>query len=259
MNTFYSEVESASGDGKSEGNFVRATRLGCLAQQSHLSDLDESWKQNVMKAFQHLNDLMGLPNNSLVNDQTEEAKVLEALKIAAQVNVNSYGIIVSDNSTHGVREDVGFGLFPVAAMMFNHSCSPNIVNVWNNGRMEYRAVRDIQVGEEIAISYIDVRQDAPSRRRILKETRYFHCMCDRCKAFDLYSMSNDGKARDLDEQTLQECSLGGCYCNKCGMLKIIFSCFYANIAIVAFQQVPQALLLQRSVPKMPIVLTVVGR
>jgi SET domain-containing protein len=54
------------------------------------------------------------------------------------------------------------GIFPFAAMT-NHSCSPNATHAWwpaNDGggggiHLAVRAVRDIDAGEEVTISYLD--------------------------------------------------------------------------------------------------------
>jgi hypothetical protein len=47
--------------------------------------------------------------------------------------------------------------------------------------MMIRAIRDIQSGSALTISYIDSALPVASRRQKLLEDYYFNCLCDRCK------------------------------------------------------------------------------
>lgn len=66
--------------------------------------------------------------------------------LAAQVNSNAYAI--SDMSCTGRRGgNIGFGLFPFAAML-NHACSPNCAFAGApGGTLTIRAIRPIAAGE----------------------------------------------------------------------------------------------------------------
>merc|ERR1719265_1174657 len=73
-------------------------------------------------------------------------------------------------------------VFPLLARA-NHSCAPNCLVDADDGTM--RAIRDIVMGDELTISYLD---DAAllflrDRRRQELTSRWdFHCECDRCRS-----------------------------------------------------------------------------
>ena len=244
----------------------QATSAGCVAQESHLAQQSPDWKSTVRSALQNLHQLQMLPSPHLPDESKpsdDEGDILikesstlidYALGIASRINVNSYGIVVSNSSTQFYREDVGFGVFPLAAMMFNHSCEPNLVNVWINNRMEYRTIRDISEGEELSVSYIDIRQSTALRRQTLRNTRYFNCCCARCNAFDACCTrppnedlsSNIPKLSDCSDDSMfllsssrytpqqeAESMLSGCYCTNCGMFYALwFDILTANVFFV---------------------------
>lgn len=46
--------------------------------------------------------------------------------------------------------------------------------------MEVRALRDIEEGEEITLSYIDIDKERSERQKELRDTKHFDCQCERC-------------------------------------------------------------------------------
>jgi hypothetical protein len=67
------------------------------------------------------------------------------------------------------------------------------------------AVRDIQPGEELSVSYIDATLDRDRRQERLRENWGFECECAQCQKDDLESALSDGRLariksleRDLD-------------------------------------------------------------
>ncbi|RLN67217.1 hypothetical protein BBJ29_001299 [Phytophthora kernoviae] len=90
---------------------------------------------------------------------------------AGAINENSYSLDALDEK-HLVA---AVGLFPICGLI-NHSCQPNCT--WSNaggGVMEVRALRDIEEGEEIVLSYIDIDKERGERRRELHDTKHFDC------------------------------------------------------------------------------------
>ena len=109
-----------------------------------------------------------------------QAKISKLLvSLAARINVNSYGVIDSLRNTV-----LGFCLVPVAGLTICHSCLPNTYYYFHNGCMEYRLLKDIAIGEEITVSYVDQLEDTATRRNILSSTKHFFCRCIRCNYFD---------------------------------------------------------------------------
>ena len=71
------------------------------------------------------------------------------------------------------------------ARYINHSCDPNIVIEWDDDPNEplkanVKAVRPIEIGEELSFSYIDC--NLPYEERQFKLRDYgFVCQCNKCK------------------------------------------------------------------------------
>lgn len=145
--------------------------LSCYADVQrlvHVMDTQaEKWAAQVRDGARRVLDY--LPDEC-------QLPVDEILVIAAQVNENSYALDALDEN-HLIAT---VGLFPICGLI-NHSCQPNCT--WSNagnGVMEVRALRDLDEGEEITLSYVDIDQDRTERRRALEETKHFYCECERC-------------------------------------------------------------------------------
>lgn len=95
----------------------------------------------------------------------------------------------------------GIGIYP-GTIFINHSCLPNSVGcVKNNGKViEYRAVSDIKIGEEITCSYVEEYETREHRQKFLLKNYHFKCKCLRCVV--PFSESVDRY-------------LNGFYCNEC--------------------------------------------
>ena len=199
------------------GGAVAATPAGFLAQVDHLSKQPEDWKDALRAAMRYILDIHPI----LINSPIDERILSLALTIACRVNMNSYGII--KNLIDEPSRILGCGVFPLAAMSFNHSCAPNVINVFCNGRMVYKTLRHIQPMEELCVSYTDCSAGTPTRRQVLSATRYFHCMCTRCCGFDalLLSTCQEVQGGGLGEEggralALSDAMLGGVHCGSCG-------------------------------------------
>lgn len=58
-------------------------------------------------------------------------------------------------------------------------CSPTVYKKHRGRAIEYYALRDVNVGEELCISYVDTEQGAENRREALREW-FFDCGCMKC-------------------------------------------------------------------------------
>lgn len=61
--------------------------------------------------------------------------------------------------------------------------------------MTITATRDIPVGADLTITYIDADQPLSARRSRLREDYYFTCLCERCIAEDAASTSGREKGK----------------------------------------------------------------
>ncbi|KAG9494754.1 hypothetical protein J7337_013893 [Fusarium musae] len=73
------------------------------------------------------------------------------------------------------------GIF-LDASRCNHSCQANAQNTWNAsiGCLTIHALRDIEEGQEITISYLGRRMEFAERQVFLKAKFFFDCSCDLC-------------------------------------------------------------------------------
>lgn len=74
---------------------------------------------------------------------------------------------------------IGEATYPIAAL-FNHSCRPNAVVMFDGAHASMHAIEDIEPGKEITISYIDAAHSRIYRQKTLREKYCFECQCDRC-------------------------------------------------------------------------------
>ena len=72
-------------------------------------------------------------------------------------------------------------LLSVANCM-NHSCDPNVIasSSHNNHTATFVALRPIEAGEELCISYVDDGLPWEERRNLLQQFYRFECRCMRC-------------------------------------------------------------------------------
>uniref|UniRef100_A0A6T1NQ31 SET domain-containing protein n=1 Tax=Alexandrium monilatum TaxID=311494 RepID=A0A6T1NQ31_9DINO len=88
--------------------------------------------------------------------------------------------IFENNSLWCTREPDRMAFFGSAAK-FNHSCCPNAFADSSRNDCVVRALRDIDEGEEVCISYVPISESRARRQDILG-TGGFACMCKRCEA-----------------------------------------------------------------------------
>ncbi|KAL1918701.1 uncharacterized protein VTP21DRAFT_2723 [Calcarisporiella thermophila] len=107
---------------------------------------------------------------------------------------NSFSVV--DDECVGI----GVGVYPLAAMV-NHSCWPNCIAMFEEDQMVIRCLRDIEEGEELTISYVDIALPTEERRRELLERYFFICNCDLCQK---------RKPSDIDLRCAFKCSNQNC-------------------------------------------------
>ncbi|XP_072188130.1 N-lysine methyltransferase SMYD2 isoform X1 [Excalfactoria chinensis] len=91
----------------------------------------------------------------------------------AQVNCNGF-TIEDEELSH-----LGSAVFPDVALM-NHSCCPNVIVTYKGTLAEVRAVKEIEPGEEVFTSYIDLLYPTEDRNDRLRDSYFFTCDCREC-------------------------------------------------------------------------------
>ncbi|KAI1410903.1 SET domain-containing protein [Hypoxylon sp. FL1857] len=105
-----------------------------------------------------------------------------ALEEAFRRFLKIMAIFVANRIVIGSKVEDAFGIFAIRSRI-NHSCIPNASADFNEktGHMEVYAVRDLEDGEEITISYIDVHFPSGLRNVILDAAYGFTCDCAACE------------------------------------------------------------------------------
>ncbi|CEI91935.1 hypothetical protein RMCBS344292_06211 [Rhizopus microsporus] len=75
---------------------------------------------------------------------------------------------------------IGEGTYPIASL-FNHSCRPNAVIMYDGALAEIHAIEDIEPETEITVSYLDAAHSRTYRKRVLNDKYFFDCRCLRCE------------------------------------------------------------------------------
>jgi|ERR1712192_61226 len=81
---------------------------------------------------------------------------------------------------------------------FNHSCRPNAQFFWNidTNTRDVRALRKINPGEEITLSYFGMTKPRDERRSQLKDIFNFDCNCEAC---DLTEAEISRESKNMEE------------------------------------------------------------
>lgn len=108
--------------------------------------------------------------------------------------------------TNAMECEQGAAVFEVASR-FNHSCVPNACFAWNEklGVETIYAIKDISVGKEITLSYVDPLYDGSARMWELWHYG-FECDCPACGdtriegSFAARSRDRRWRLREIDER-----------------------------------------------------------
>jgi hypothetical protein len=141
---------------------------------SHHKSFSSSFTQSIeVASTDFVNMFKGGPLESI--------QVEELVKLACRINSNSHAV---HDPSREVNATIGVGMFPLVAML-NHSCTPNAVFVSaEGGTMHVRAIKPIQEGEEVCVSYVDLFAPKWDRQGTLLSSKFFWCECSRCKSGD---------------------------------------------------------------------------
>ncbi|XP_066429062.1 histone-lysine N-methyltransferase SMYD1 isoform X2 [Eleutherodactylus coqui] len=149
------------GSGLTEGCLVAVDDL-----QNHVDDFDTEEKNGLMEDVQTFLDYWP--------SQSKQYSMQLISHILGVISCN--GFTLSDQ--RGLQA-VGVGIFPNLCLV-NHNCWPNCTVIFNNGKIELRALGKINKGEEFTVSYVDFLNLSEERRKQLKKQYYFDCTCEHC-------------------------------------------------------------------------------
>lgn len=147
----------------------------------HLADHTKAQQQQFSEMTQLVLSLLARckvsDKENLSEFQTLQNELeLEIMELFGRVNCNAFSIV--NNLTNEVT---GIGLFSDGSL-FNHDCDPNCVVTFKDREMLVHVVKDVDGGQELTISYVELLQSTNKRQKELKESYFFECQCTRCLA-----------------------------------------------------------------------------
>ena len=186
-------------DGVAEGGETRLARLVAAARArdreglsglvSHLDDVDEETLEFATYAAALARQWWPL---------AAKCSTERALEDVLRCHCNAFAVLLPTpalahhkrpamaglGTRHGLAKEIGLAICPKAAV-FNHSCAANAfarvrLRPGQSPSVEVRAIAPIAVDEEICISYADSVGDVTARRKVLRDSFFFDCACDRC-------------------------------------------------------------------------------
>ncbi|CAG11013.1 unnamed protein product, partial [Tetraodon nigroviridis] len=151
----------------------------------HISDLPDD--QALTQLFAQVRSRTGAGGEKLIRGSPP-----------ASVNCNGF-TIEDEELSH-----LGSAVFPDVALM-NHSCSPNVIVTYKGTVAEVRAVQEINPGDEIFNSYIDLLYPTEDRKERLLDSYFFTCQCAECttRSKDEEKMKSTKPKSSLEPEEVQ--------------------------------------------------------
>ncbi|KAF9025277.1 SET domain-containing protein [Hymenopellis radicata] len=103
----------------------------------------------------------------------------DVLDMVRQMLARDQGNVFGLYEMEGDTEMFGFAMYTWGSY-FNHDCTPNIRKERQGRCMAFYTARDIHSGEELCISYIDIKDTVAQRQEELMKEWYFRCICRKC-------------------------------------------------------------------------------
>ncbi|XP_063773876.1 histone-lysine N-methyltransferase SMYD3 isoform X2 [Pseudophryne corroboree] len=143
------------------------------ALQSHVEELNGEMREGLG----HLAATLEQYLKKELQDYSQLPPGFQILDYFSKLTCNSFTI------SDGEMQEVGVGVYPSMSLL-NHSCDPNCVIVFEGTCLHLRTVKEIAKGEELTISYIDVKMPSHLRQMQFQRQYCFTCDCSRCLTKD---------------------------------------------------------------------------
>ncbi|KAI2639987.1 SET domain-containing protein [Xylaria nigripes] len=114
--------------------------------------------------------------------------------IEEKVSVNSFVFFVRGAGRKGESH---LACYPDVARL-NHDCRPNMHYRLENMTLTVLAARDIESGEELSVSYVDVFLPSTERKERIRNWG-FECACELCRRSEKDSIASDTRLRRIKE------------------------------------------------------------
>jgi len=172
--------------------------IAAASYAMHRPNLTDETKEKLFQLYHPSTNNQG---DGVSDDEKSALKLVnQALKICHQISAPDTSLHCLVQDTKGADELINLlliyscnafegGRIYHRLSRANHSCNPNAIVCGSssgddNDVSVLKAACDIAEGEEITISYLGSYLYAgyPTRQRVLKDSKYFTCQCDRCSS-----------------------------------------------------------------------------
>lgn len=148
----------------------------------------------TVKTYRSLNGLI-LRNASNVTPISDFHSFIQNENVPAEIKLKIYRILFQKEENDSVKAAEKLitsdyfrklcisGTAPLAIHnCMNHSCEPNVASMscFTDHRVKVVALKDIQKGDELCISYIDENLPLKERQTLLEQKYLFRCSCTKC-------------------------------------------------------------------------------
>eukprot|EP00899_Mesostigma_viride_P022154 jgi/Mesvir1/3122/Mv05562-RA.1 len=137
------------------------------SMEGHRSDMPE---EKLVQYAQMAHCVMSTGRLVGVCDESDTSRITD---LFCKMACNAHTLCDGEIKAYGI------GLYPIAALL-NHSCDPSAILLFDGVQGVLHALKDIAVGDEVCISYVELAASTPSRRKELAEQYFFTCNCLRC-------------------------------------------------------------------------------
>uniref|UniRef100_A0AAQ4NRV0 [histone H3]-lysine(4) N-trimethyltransferase n=1 Tax=Gasterosteus aculeatus aculeatus TaxID=481459 RepID=A0AAQ4NRV0_GASAC len=154
---------------------LRTQKERCVSEKILLIDDIQSHVEDVDNEKRERNEAEVAGLHRFFSKHLEFPDHKDLLALISQVACNGF-TIEDDELSH-----LGTALYPDVALI-NHSCLPSAIVTYDGTAAQVRAVRNMEPGDEVLISYIDLMYPTDDRNNRLRESYYFTCDCRDCKS-----------------------------------------------------------------------------
>ena len=177
------------------------------AEALHLQAVQESFHRLSPETQQVVLDLSNSYNNNNNNTADPSPELLLAQQVLGVYQTNSFLLgggrsSASDGTDESNSYDENYGGLFLTIARINHSCRPNANHIWRADLQTtlVLATRDIELGDEISITYMGSGEclDTAGRQSYLEERFSFVCGCDMCAEGS--QQGGDNRMNELNSQ-----------------------------------------------------------
>ncbi|RPA79014.1 hypothetical protein BJ508DRAFT_416216 [Ascobolus immersus RN42] len=159
------------------------------------------WEFGILKLDDHVRDFEseGGERWGMINLMAKGAHGYSGTELSEREVRGLYCMILTNTfAITPPTSDVQIGLsFDPLLAKINHSCCPNARIDITGKEAAVTAVTDVNVGDEVTVSYVDTEMNVEARRKELRETWFFECKCEKCKVELGGGKWKDGMLEDI--------------------------------------------------------------